>query len=139
MRGTPHLNGLSPQNRGAPSEGCDVCSHGRKGQFRVKRKTSKKKFAKKCKEMNQLISSIRPWPLNLIIEKLNQILVGYYHYYGITDNYDSIERFRNRIEKILFYWLNRRSQRISYTWPEFKDMLKVYPLAPPKIYVSIYG
>lgn len=115
------------------------CSHGRKGQFRVKRKTSKKKFAKKCKEMNQLISSIRPWPLNLIIKKLNQILVGYYHYYGITDNYESIERFRNRVENILFYWLNRRSQRISYTRPQFKDMLKAYPLASPKIYVSIYG
>lgn len=115
------------------------CSHGKNGWFRVKRKTSKKKFAKKCKEMNRLISSIRSWPLKLIVKKLNQVLVGYYHYYGITDNFDAIERFRNRVEKLLFYWLNRRSQKISYTWTKFKDMLKVYPLAPPKLYVSIYG
>lgn len=115
------------------------CSHGKKGQFRVKRKTSKKKFAKKCKEVHRLISSIRPWPLNLIVQKLNQILVGYYHYYGITDNFRAIESFRYRVERSLFYWLNRRSQKISYTWSAFNDMLKVYPLARPRIYVSIYG
>ena len=31
------------------------------------------------------------------------------------------------------------SQKVSYTWSQFADMLKVYPLARPRIYVSIYG
>lgn len=115
------------------------CSHSKSGNFRVKRKTSKKKFAKKCKEVHRLISSIRHWTLRLIIVKLNQILVGYYHYYGITDNFRAIDSFRHRVEKSLFYWLNRRSQKVSYTWKAFNDMLKVYPLARPQIYVSIYG
>lgn len=114
------------------------CSHSKSGNFRVKRKTSKKKFAKKCKEVHRLISSIRHWMLRLIITKLNQILVGYYHYYGITDNFRAIDSFRYRVERSLFYWLNRRSQKVSYTWKAFKDMLKVYPLARPQIYVSIY-
>jgi len=115
------------------------CSQGKHGRFRVKRKTSKKKFAKKCKEVNRLISSIRPWPLKLIVKKLNEILVGYYHYYGITDNFDAINEFRYRVERSLFYWLNRRSQKKSYTWEQFAEMCKIYPLARPKIYVSIYG
>lgn len=114
------------------------CSHSKSGNFRVKRKTSKKKFAKKCKEVHRLISSIRHWTLRLIIGKLNQILVGYYHYYGITDNFRAIDSFRYRVERSLFYWLNRRSQKVSYTWKAFSDMLKVYPLARPQIYVSIY-
>lgn len=114
------------------------CSHSKKGRFRVKRKTSKKKFAKKCKEVHRLISSIRHWTLKLIVDKLNQILVGYYHYYGITDNFRAIESFRFRVERSLFYWLNRRSQKISYTWASFGEMMKVYPLAHPRIYVSIY-
>lgn len=114
------------------------CSHSKSGNFRVKRKTSKKKFAKKCKEVHRLISSIRHWTLRLIIGKLNQILVGYYHYYGITDNFRAIDSFRYRVERSLFYWLNRRSQKVSYTWKAFGDMLKVYPLARPQIYVSIY-
>lgn len=114
------------------------CSHSKSGYFRVKRKTSKKKFAKKCKEVHRLISSIRHWTLSLIVAKLNQVLVGYYHYYGITDNFRAIDSFLYRVRCSLFYWLNRRSQKISYTWNAFNDMLKVYPLAKPKIYVSIY-
>lgn len=114
------------------------CSLSRKGKFRVKRKTSRKKFAKKCREMHRLISSIRTLPLRLIVEKLNQVLVGYYHYYGITDNYQSIENFRYRVERDLFYWLNRRSQRRSYNWDQFNEMMKRNPLAMPRIYVDIY-
>lgn len=91
------------------------CSHSKSGNFRVKRKTSKKKFAKKCKEVHRLISSIRHWTLRLIITKLNQILVGYYHYYGITDNFRAIDSFYYKVRCSLFYWLNRRSQKISYT------------------------
>lgn len=74
------------------------CSHSKSGNFRVKRKTSKKKSAKKCKEIHRLISSIRHWTLRLIIAELNQILVGYYHYYGITDNFRAIDSFRYRVQ-----------------------------------------
>ena len=115
------------------------CSKSRNGKFRVKRKTSKKKFRKKCKEMNLLIKGMRHNRVRFIIKKLNQILTGYYHYYGITDNIRSIHGFYERIKGILFYWLNRRSQRRSYTWEGYIEMLKCYPLAKPKIYVSIHA
>ncbi|MCD7957099.1 MAG: RNA-directed DNA polymerase [Lachnospiraceae bacterium] len=115
------------------------CSHGRSGQFRVKRKTSRKKSAKKCKEIHRLIRDMRTLPLKVIMKKLNQILVGYYHYYGITDNFRSLSSFRFRTIRSLYKWLNRRSQRKSYNWGEFNQMLKAYPLAKPKIYVSVYA
>ena len=60
-------------------------------------------------------------------------------YYGITDNFQSISKFRREVVKSLFKWLNRRSQRKSYSWEGFNEMLKVYPLAKPKIYVSVYA
>lgn len=115
------------------------CSKSRNGKFRVKRKTSKKKFAKKCKEVHRWISDMRTLPVALIIKKLNQMLVGYYHYYGITDNSKAIGDFCFRVRRSLFFWLNRRSQKKSYTWDAFDMMLKEHPLARPKIYVSIYG
>ena len=80
----------------------------------------------------------RTQPLESIIKKLNQILVGYYHYYGITDNIQSLSNFRFRVIRSLFQWLNRRSQKKSYTWEEFNEMLKQYKIATPKIYVSVY-
>ena len=116
------------------------CSQGKNGKFRVKRKTSRKKFSHKCKEVHKLIGEMRTLPVKEIVKKLNQILVGYYHYYGITDNSRPITSFRYRVTKSLFFWMNRRSQRRSYQWSGFLDMLtKAYPLAKPRIYVSIYG
>lgn len=82
---------------------------------------------------------MRHWDVKLIVEKLNRMLVGYNHYYGITDNIRSLERFRRRVERMLFYWLNRRSQKSSYTWEGYRELLKVFPITQPRIYVSIYG
>lgn len=44
---------------------------------------------------------MRTLPVKEIVKKLNQILVGYYHYYGITDNSRSITSFRYRVTKSL--------------------------------------
>ena len=83
---------------------------------------------------------MRTCRLKEIIAKLNQILTGYYHYYGITDNTESITAFRYNIMRSLFYCLNRRSQKKSYNWVEFLNMLdNSYPLVRPRIYVSVYN
>lgn len=116
------------------------CSTSRNGKFRVKRKTSSKKFSKKLKEIHRKIGEMRLWHTADIIRKLNEILVGYFHYYGITDNSPSIKSFRYEVMKSLFYWLNRRSQKKSYNWVSFLNMLDTcHPLAEAKIYVSIYA
>lgn len=115
------------------------CSKSRNGRFRVKRKNSKKKFAKKCREINLLLVKMRICRLKEIIEKFNPVLTGYYHYYGITDNIESITAFQYNIMKSLFYCLNRRSQKKSYNWVEFLNMLNnSYPLVRLRIYVSMY-
>lgn len=81
---------------------------------------------------------MRTWDLDRIFKRLNQILVGYYHYYGITDNFRAIAKMKDKVQEMLFYWLNHRSQRESYTWDSFNKLLTAYPLAKPRIYVSIY-
>ena len=118
------------------------CSHSRNGKFRVKRKTSRKKFCKKVKEMHILIREmvvIQGLPIKDIINKLNQILIGYFHYYGITDNSRMLSSFVLRIKKSLYRWLNRRSHRHSLDWKGFNELLNYLPLDKPHIYVSIYG
>ena len=74
-----------------------------------------------------------------IIAKLNEILIGYYHYYGVYGNYPAVIAFRWHVLKSLFYWLNRRSQKKSYNWKGFLDMIKFgHPLVRPKsFYVYI--
>lgn len=114
-------------------------SKSRNGNFRVKRRTAGKKFRKKCKQMNTIIKEMRYEKKKYILKKVNQILTGYYHYYGITDNYRMMDNFRKRVIQILFFWFNRRSQRKSYTWDGFNEYLKSNLVVRPKIYVSIYG
>ena len=91
------------------------------------------------KEINATIRDMRFLRINQIVKKLNEILTGYYHYYGITDNSRSLNSFYNVVWFRLFYWLNRRSQRRSYTKEGYKELMRQFPLVRPRIYVSIYG
>ena len=65
-------------------------------------------------------------------------LTGYYNYFGITDNSLAVEKFYNRSINILFKWLNRRSQRMSFTREEFNKLLKEYKIPKPTTKVNIY-
>lgn len=114
------------------------CSKSQRGWFRVKRKTSKKKFRTKVNNFKAWLIKARTLPLRVLMEKVNLKLLGHYRYYGITDNSKMIRRFYNEVEKLLYKWLNRRSQRNSYNFEKFRMMLKLYPLLKPKIYVSVY-
>ncbi len=76
--------------------------------------------------------------MSLIFKKVNQMLVGYYNYYGITDNGRSLSNLLNRVDRTLFYWLNRRSNKKSYTWGQYNQMKEYYSLAEPKVHVNIY-
>jgi hypothetical protein len=115
------------------------CSKSQKGKFRVKRKTSSKKMRMRLTEMNDWIRTHSHQPVGTLIAAINAKLRGHYQFYGITDNGKCISTYYYRTTNSLFKWLNRRSQKRSYTWGGFKDLLKVFPLEQPRIRVSIYG
>lgn len=99
---------------------------------------SRKKITAKLKKLNLWLKEHRDWSVKDIIGIINQWLVGHYHYYGITDNFKSIAGFQFMVTNLLFKWLNRRSERKSYVWDAFRDgLLKTFPIAKPKIYVSL--
>ena len=116
------------------------CSRSKKtGKYRMKRKTAGKKYRAKLKEMNAWIKQNRHRRLKDLTGALNLKLRGHYQYYGITDNSERIENFLYETRRMLFKWLNRRSQRKSYSWEGFDEMMKFFPLAQPRIYCNIYS
>lgn len=116
------------------------CSESKKtGKFRVKRKTSKKKLKKAISNFKIWIKANRNKKLNEIIISVKKKLIGHYNYYGITDNINSNERYYYNVYRELFKWLNRRSQKKSYTEETFKQMIEILELPKPKIKVSIYA
>lgn len=115
------------------------CGKGMKsGKFCVKLKTSRKKYSQKLKEMKDWLYANKNLPVRELIKRLNTKLVGHYRYYGVSHNSKKIGSFLHYVQRYLYKALNRRSQKKSYRWNGFADMLKVYPLAKPKIYVSLY-
>jgi len=116
------------------------CSKSNNGKFRVKRRTSRKKFREKLKNFKVWIKAVRNlFKLQEIFEVVKLKLRGHYQYYGITDNSPMLKEFKYQIEELLFKWLNRRSQRKSFDRYKFNLYLKLNPLPTPKIYVNIYN
>jgi group II intron reverse transcriptase/maturase len=115
------------------------CDKSRKGWFKVGRKTSQKKFRAKCKEMNNWLRNMRNcmkakewWPV------LQAKLRGHYQYYGVSGNMRSLQRFHWLTGRMVYKWLNRRSQRKSFSWDSFLKYQECYPLPRPKIVHNLY-
>jgi hypothetical protein len=116
------------------------CDQSRNGKFRVKRKTEAKKFKSKIKAFKEWIRKIRSFvPVSDIFRRVRIKLLGHYAYYGITDNLKMIRNYYDIVIRLLFKWLNRRSQRRSFTYDKFKLYLKHNPLPLPRINVSIFA
>ncbi|MCK5848796.1 MAG: group II intron reverse transcriptase/maturase, partial [Caldisericia bacterium] len=115
------------------------CSKSENGKYRVKRKTSRKKFSRSVKEFNHWMKTHHNLKRQLLMKIITIKLIGYYRYYGITDNSPMMSKYLNEIQKLLFKWLNRRSQRKSFTYDQFNQYLKRFPLPTPKIYFNVYS
>ena len=112
----------------------------RKQFFRCKVKTCKKKFRAKVKAMKEWMKHVgRYMPMKELFSKLVAKLRGHYQYYGVTDNDKDIYRYFHCVKRIVYKWLNRRSQKRSYTFEAFNEgLLRMFPLPVPKIMVCLF-
>lgn len=109
------------------------------GRSLVKVKSNRKKVESKLKKINLWLKENRHIPVKELIGKLNQSLKGYYQYYGVTYNRRSLSTFYYLTTKLLYKWLNRRSQKRSYNWQEFsRRILLKFPIALPKTYFCLF-
>jgi RNA-directed DNA polymerase len=96
----------------------------RRGLRGVKRRTSRKKLRASLATFTAWIRSTRHRSLSVIIQTLKAKYRGYWNYYGVIGNSAGLAQFFYRSKRILFKWLNRRSQRRSYTWTGFQALLE---------------
>jgi group II intron reverse transcriptase/maturase len=105
----------------------------RKGKPHLKRRTARNRLWASLLRFAQWCREARNLELRELFRKVNAKLRGYYNYYGVVGNYESLEKFFRHALRLLFKWLNRRSQRRSYNWPGFVALLKHYRLEKPRI------
>ncbi len=95
-------------------------------------KTAPKKLGKSIEAFGEWIKAVRcRLPLDRIWEHAAQKLRGHYSYYGISFNLSKLSYFYHAALGLLFKWLNRRSQKRSYTWEAFAKRLMFKPLPKP--------
>lgn len=108
----------------------------RAGKPQVKRRTARKKLRSALLNFKVWCQENHHRRLKDLFTRLNAKLRGYYQYYGILGNADSLHQFFYGAMQHLFRWLNQRSQRTSYTWTGFQELIKQFGVAKPKIVAS---
>ena len=115
-----------------------VWGRSRKGRWIIKRKTSGRRLQRSLKRLSLWCRAHRHDRLTdqhaALVKKIN----GHYGYYGITGNARSLQIFHHEAERVWQRWLSRRSQRAKIRWARFQELLRVFPLPPPRIVHSIY-
>jgi len=107
----------------------------RAGKPHLKRRTSRKKLRNSLANFTQWCKESRHIPLGELFHTLNLKLRGYYQYYGVSGNSVGLEEFHREAMGTLWKWLNRRSQRRSFTRQGFKDLLDHFKVPEPRIRV----
>jgi len=105
----------------------------RKGRPLVKRCTAPKRLRKSLERFKEWCKKSRNLRLPELFRLLNAKLRGYYQYYGVIGNYRSLQQFFYRATLLLKKYLNRRSQRHSYNWAEYKQLLGQFGIEKPHI------
>jgi len=106
----------------------------RRGSYLIKVKTIGKRFVSKLKKVNDWARAIRnKVPMKVIMKIAASKVRGHVQYYGISHNYLAVSDFLYHVKRILFKWLNRRSQRRSFNWEEFEKFLNRIKFPKAKI------
>ena len=99
----------------------------------VKRQTVRKKLRSSCREMQAWIKANRSLGIRPLMATLARKLRGHWNYFGVPHNSLSLWSFYKYTCEVVYKWLNRRSQRRSFTWERFNAMLDRYRIPKPSI------
>ncbi|GHU15356.1 group II intron reverse transcriptase/maturase [Alphaproteobacteria bacterium] len=83
------------------------------GRYKVGLKTSRKKTREKLKKLGEWVKI-----------GINQSLRGYYQYFGVSGNFQSLSTLADKIKRIVFYYRCKRSQMKKLTWEKFGEILR---------------
>lgn len=110
----------------------------RKGNWAVKRKTARDRFAKAVRNVARWCQLHRHQPIGEQHRTLSRKLRGHFAYYGLTGNGKALSRFQSTVTRLWREWLSRRRRGYSYPWLRFVRLLDRYPLPAAVVVHSVY-
>lgn len=109
----------------------------RRGKWIVKQRTAKDRFSRSLHRFYEWCCWHRHDSLKAQHHAIDKKLKGHYAYYGITSNYDAIDRFCHEAVRLWRKALARRSQQ-PLPWTKMERILERFPFPAPRI-VHRYG
>jgi len=109
----------------------------RRGHFVVGRKTERKRFSKKLKQMKDALRMLRTSGGKAMVKYVELHLRGHMQYYGVSGNIRSVRSYCYQALRQLWKWLNRRSQRRSISWDNFFARVARL-MRRPRIFHNLY-
>jgi len=111
----------------------------RKGVIIPKLKTNGKRFRAKLNRVSEWARKVRG---TLKLKEIWQIfcskLRGHINYYAVSHNMRHVQTFIMQATRIIYKWLNRRSQKKSFNWGGFNKYMEEFPLPKVRIYHKIF-
>jgi RNA-directed DNA polymerase len=101
-------------------------------------KTRRARLARAIKAVHTWCRENRHLPVRQQHAALSRRVQGHINYFGVNGNMASLQRFARQVTRSWFKWLNRRSQRARLNWDRYEDLLRDFPLPPPRIMVQIW-
>ena len=100
---------------------------------KVKRVTNAKKFRAGLAALKDWLKKNRSMKLPDLLATLRRKLLGHWNYYGVIGNSERTWSFAWHAKRLVFKWLNRRSQRKSFTWATFAPAWERWQIPMPRV------
>jgi RNA-directed DNA polymerase len=110
-----------------------ICASGSKGEFRLVRRTSRKKRKAKLSMLRQEMRRRKHEPVVEQHRWLSSVLRGHFQYYGVPGNHRALHTFGRHLRNAWHCQLQRRSQRARWTSARRTRFEQRFPLPEPRI------
>jgi group II intron reverse transcriptase/maturase len=111
----------------------------RTGRWVIRRKTMRKRFQRGLKGISQWSRENRHEPLLRQVEQLGRKLKGHFGYYGITGNFQALQRYRWAVIGIWRKWLARRGDPEGMSWERMHKLLDFFYIPEARVVHSVYA
>jgi hypothetical protein len=109
------------------------CGRSRAGKFKLKRRTSTKKFGSKVRERKEWFRRELRQRRSVVWPKLCQKLAGHFQYFHVNDNWEMLMKYREAARRLGLRWLRRRSQTGDvHSWESYQRYLDHHSLPMPQ-------
>jgi group II intron reverse transcriptase/maturase len=99
-----------------------ICAKNRNGNYAIKRHTISKRLRAKVAEIKLQLRQRMHEPVAQTGKWLKSVVQGYFNYYAVPGNTDSLGLFRTRVTRLWRQVLMRRSQRHYLNWARMRRL-----------------